>query len=474
MVGTGCDAENPPLRLARSFAASVRPASVPISRHQDGKGQPDAREEAPSAPALTPLQQRSLGRLLPQVQQQLPGMTWDRLVSLLRDPESGWCGDLSRFSALKEAVVAYVALEAARPGGFPDADFFMAFYQSGLPFYSVGNRPEGEAFDDWVQECDRQMKAARIARHAMVQWEPALQAFMPEKPRFQEYINSRRQDAAARQKASLVQAMAQPSPAMEGGPALPDCLLRSYRHNLKAELFVQMRVFGPDSINRHALEHIFVDCCENLLSKFPDYDRGLAIWRQQDFDWQESTRHSYRPRRMADFLGYEDADVLAASEGRTAADQKFRISVHPHDYEKAWPLVAERLCRKRCPFPVWKSPVPSHRGVGMECDERFDTGGQFTLYCLPPQEGCVPPRFQEANIADTLRQIEDVLRQHSIRPGQLPCSDVSYGERHPYVSYRFQNDRTRQKYEPAAHVSHQRRRDYMQEPLYQAVGSLLG
>ena len=84
------------------------------------------------------------------------------------------------------------------------------------------------------------------------------------------------------------------------------------------------------------------------------------------------------------------------------------------------------------------------------------------------------PRFQETNIARTLKEVEDVLRAQGIRPGQRPHSDAFFGPQHPWISYRFDKDRTRNRYEDARAVDHQRRREYKDEPCFQAVCKALG
>ena len=344
----------------------------------------------------------------------------------------------------------------------PDEDFQMAYSELGVKFYYQDRMPEGAAYQDWIKDAVHLIVRGRETRQAMREWEPKLQDLMPESGNFKGYINSK-------------------VPGKHIPEDIPAELLNDYRNHLREELYLQFKAFGPDKVDEQTLNNIMIDCCENLLRHFePDYARQNSQYdkyRFQQFEWLDAKKHSYRSRDAMGFISYVDpqagAEYLPSHGSGTETANKFRISVHPHDYDKAWPLVAEVLHRNNCPFPIWKSTFPWTRSVGKD-HERLNMGGQFTLYSLDHPKGNKLPRYQNENIARALKEIEEVLSKNKIRPGQQPHTDVYFGDQHPYVSYRFDMDKDRKYYEPSHLIGHKRRREYRGEPRYQSVGSLLG
>ncbi|KEQ17267.1 hypothetical protein [Endozoicomonas numazuensis] len=417
-----------------------------------------------SAP-LKPLsagQKATFDTMLANVRKQHPQLTEERLLVMLRDPETGDYKGLDGWFPPTAAVIGYLTLEKEKPGFFPDEDFQAAYNELGVKFYYHDRMPEGAAYQDWINDAVHLVVRGRETRQAMSEWEPELQHLMPESGNFKSYIRSK-------------------VPGRRIPEDIPAELLNDYRNHVREELFLQFKAFGLDQVNELTLNNILIDCCENLLRHFePNYSRENSQYnkfRYQQFNWLDPSKHSYRGKDAMGFFAYADpqadADYVPRSGSGTEYANKFRVSIHPHDYEKAWPLVAEVLHRNNCPFPAWKSTYPWSRSVGKE-HERLNMGGQFTLYSLDHPDGNKLTRFQDRNIANTLREIEEVLRKNNIRPGQLPHTDVYFGDQHPYVSYRFDMDKDRKYYEPSHLIGHTRRREYMGEPRYQNVGRLLG
>ncbi|WP_062270249.1 hypothetical protein [Endozoicomonas arenosclerae] len=438
------------------------PLSMQVEYGRSKPAKPKAIEPEKPAPVLplSDLQRETFDPMLVEVRKHHPELTEDRLMTLLRDPKTGEYYGLDGWFPPTDSIIEYLTLEKERPGYFPDEDFHIA-RDSGIKFYYRDKMPEGAAYQDWVNDAVHLMVRGRETRQAMREWEPKLQHLMPESGNFKGYINSK-------------------VPGKNIPEDIPPELLNDYRNHVREELYLQFKAFGPDRVNDQTLNKILIDCCENLLGHFePDYARQNSQYdkfRYQQFDWLDTRKHSYRGKDAMGFMAYSDPqadrDYVPSSGSGTETANKFRISVHPHDYEKAWPLVAEILHRNNCPFPVWKSTYPWSRSVG-KAHERLNMGGQFTLYSLDHPDGNKLPRFQNGNIANALREIEEVLRRNNIRPGQLPHTDVYFGDPHPYVSYRYDMDKDRKYYEPSNLIGHKRRREYMDEPRYKEVGRLL-
>jgi len=439
---------------------AYRPAPPPLPE------QPVAypAQTPPPRPALSDNDKAVLDNQLHVIQEIAPAlnMTPERLLNLLCDPVTGNY-DLQHRVFPASYLVRYLELQQAKPDFFPDADFHLACRNLDIRLYSLDlgtPAPGSEAFQDWVTDSAHAMEAARAARHAMKKWEPLLEAFMPDKPAFQAYLQAK-------------------IPEKNVLAALSEQELTHYRNNLQEELFLQMRLFGPDSMNESGLECIFKECCERLLMRCQkDYARNqsqLQKYMTQDFDWLDPDTRTYFHMPASGFISYFDGTAYDEfCEDQDKSGHKFRISLHPHDYEKAWPLMAQVLHKNDCPFLVWKSTYPWPDEATLR-NPRFKNGGQFTLYCMDETQAAqaIPDRFQADNIAQTLNEIETILQENNIRPGRRPITDLPCGQDHPYISYRFDKDKARKKYEPDYYVTHERRREYMDEPYYQNVCRLL-
>ncbi|MCY4472476.1 MAG: hypothetical protein OXC07_06610 [Kistimonas sp.] len=449
--------------------AAVQPARVRSTGRDDRVASMKAvaypPEAPPPQPALAKSKKALFDNLLKQITKDAPAleMTRDRLLNLLRNPMTGEY-DLLDTLFPAYAVIRYIQLQQVRPDFFPDADFYMAYSDQDVKLYSntLGAPAANSlAFQDWVSHSAEKMEASRAARHAMKQWSPLLKAFMPEHEAFQDYLKEK-------------------IPEKHRLAAITEDELAIYKSRLEKDLSLHLKVFGPDQMNKDVLEHIFRDCCERLLmrcvkgyelSKY-QYDK----YRLQDFDWLDRDKHSYFfAASEGYFIRYYDAAIFGIHrQNPGGAEHKFRINLHPHDYVQAWPLVAEILHRNDCPFPHWKSTYPwQSLFMSQLKDTRLHTGGQFTLYCLAQDRAQeeMPPRCRQAGIARILSQIENRLHKAGIRPGARPFTDLACGQ--AYVSYRYQKDETRQKYEDARWVTHDRLRAYTKESCYQNVSRLL-
>ena len=448
----------PPQRTARDLL----PAQKPLYPVQEADAGDTAIAPPPKRP-LPPAQEPVFHRMLETIGRKLPeaAMTRERLLGLLRDPTTGTYDLLHPwFSAF--TIIHYLKLQHIRPDVFPDEDFPVAVKDPDISLYGymLPPQPDSEAFQDWVTDSAVQMQACRAARHALKQWKPLLEPLMPEHSNFRRHLRSK-------------------VPHKNILAAIPADELSWYRETLEQELYRHLRIFGPDSMNEEVLACIFKDCCEELLQRCcEDYALKQSQhqkYKLQEFDWLDRKKHSYFYTPKMNFIAYYDVFTFAAfRKDLEKSGHKFRISLHPHDYEKAWPLVAEVLHGNTCPFLLWKSTYPWPNALTLG-NRRFNNGGQFTLYCVDAAltTQALPQRLREDMIAQTLIQIEGLLRKHSIRPGRQPSSDLPCGQGHPYISYRFDMDKTRQKYEAASEVTHQRRRDYMKEAYYQNVSQLL-
>ncbi|MCY4472467.1 MAG: hypothetical protein OXC07_06565 [Kistimonas sp.] len=422
-----------------------------------------AAVQVPERP-LPPEKKPIVDRLLEKLHLQAPelNIAQDRLLSLLRHPVTGDY-DMLRPYFPESAIISYLKLQQVRPDLFPDVDFEMAWADKGIKFYTFEEfpKPGSAAFGDWVRDSAEEMEASRAARHALKQWEPKLAPLMPEHGNFRHYLESK-------------------LPGQNIIASLCEDELSAYRQSLKKQLYMHLRVFGPAQMNENVLRYIFMDCCETLLMRcdedYADSKNQYTKYEKQEFDWLRRQQHSYIYTLARNFVSYGDPTTSDTHHDNLhKSGHKFRISLHPHDYEKGWAKVAELLHRNDCPFMLWKSTYPWET-LSSTSDTRFSMGGQFTLYCLAPELAPeeLPARFQEARIAEALRQIENCLRENGIRPGKRPFTDIPCGSNHPYISYRFDRDKNRKDYEDRIWVGHDRRRDYMNEPLYQTVSWLLG
>ena len=446
-------------------------AAPPQGRLPGAAGQPQERPRQshqaiarPRPAGINPLPQRSqkaFTRLLDNLRKTFPEMTQDRLLTFLYNPDTGDYDNHLDIPYRQGRIEGYLQLQKVRPDAFPDADFVRARAITPIKLYALENTPApgSAAFTDWVRESAELVKAEREARQALQEWEPGLEALMPEQGNFRHYLAGK-------------------VPGKKIPEAIPAELLDDYRQNLKNELRAHLRTFGPHQMNENTLRRIFTDCCETLLIRWDkDYEDRICQrerYNNQQFDWLDRTQHSYLPDNTAlGFVGYVDATAYNAYiRGHKDNGDKFRISVHPHDYRQAWPLVAEILHRNNCPFSCWKSTRP-WRYMAESSHERLNMGGQFTLYATDNPAACQLARFDHPNIARALQDIETTLHQNGIRPGLRPYSDASFSDEHPYLSYRCDMDKTRQYYEHEKLVDHQRRREYMDEPLYQGVARQL-
>ncbi|MCY4472475.1 MAG: hypothetical protein OXC07_06605 [Kistimonas sp.] len=403
--------------------------------------------------------------LLKKIEEDAPALkiTQERLLNLLRDPVTGEYDLLRQFFPAFR-VIRYLQLQQAKPDSFPDADFHLAYRNPDIKLYpdTILPAPGSAAFQDWVNDSAEKMEASRAARHAMKQWAPQLEAFMPEHARFQDYLKEKIPEE------NLLEAISG-----------KEQELIAYGHSLHKELYMHLRVFGPDQMNREALERIFTDCCERLLLQcIPGYayknDRS-DTYIAKNADWQDPATYGYSSFVANGLLAHYDTAQYERHHTNVAGSpHKFRISVHPHDYEKAWPLVAEILHRKDSAFLLWQSTCPGQSAVMRE-GPGLSNGGQFTLHAfnpdLAPEQ--IPPRCQEANIASTLNTIENCLHKAGIRPGVPPFSDVPCGRHQSYVSYHSEKDEAWTEDEPGELETHDRRRDSMNQPCYQNVSRLL-
>ncbi|MGI9274732.1 MAG: hypothetical protein ACR2PT_07780 [Endozoicomonas sp.] len=165
---------------------------------------------------------------------------------------------------------------------------------------------------------------------------------------------------------------------------------------------------------------------------------------------------------------YENYETPGGSSPNTC--NKFRVDVHIHDAEKAWPVVARILNRPDSPFPLWKFAPENPYRVGA-INSRTRYGGQFTLYSLSNDE-VIGLRFKEENIARVLQEINIALANNHIRPGIMPDSDIEIPGL-PFSGYRYDLDRNGKHYEGYYQVTAERRQEYYNQPRYRQVCQLL-
>ncbi len=439
---------------ADEMAAATRPAraSQPvISQHY---------VQADPADQLSGLQHEKLMNGLQKVRNVFPDMTTKRMLVMLQDPDTGSYPDLEGWLSIpSDAIISYLTLQSLDPQAFPDDEFHAAYHRLGVRCYFHDCIPQGNARQDWVNMSRELMEHGRTARQIMKEYENVFQYLMPDTGNFINYVSSK-------------------APGKNIPGDIPAELLADYKKHICEEVFIYLKTFGPSGFGHDIIHRIFTDCCDHLLTHLEPEKahESNEIYTNQRFGWLDKSKHCYKYKAAVGFVAYadpqaDDAYIPPVGECKETAN-KFRISIHPHDYQKAWPLVAEILHRNNCPFPRWKSTWPNRRNVGQN-HERLSMGGQFTLYSLDHPEGNQNQRFQEGNIARCLTEIESALRNHNIRPGQQPHTDVYFGEHHPFISYRFDMDKNREYYQPAQTITHQRRREYMEEPRYKGVKTLI-
>lgn len=381
----------------------------------------------------------------------------ERLMTMLQNPATGEYMDLGRYWLPTEGLIKYLRLQQIRPDSFPDFMFSRAYYDQAVGLHRWGEDSE-EINDIWLNSAAGIVEKDLWCLGVMQRNDDLIESLMPGGNNFE-------------------QQMQKMAPEVNVPDGIPMELRVEFRKHVCEEFEMFIKAFG-EPITRETVEGILHDCCYRLLEHvLPDFkaqhDKS-DIYMGQQFEWMDKDKHTYKFLEPYGFISYCDrqarSDFVPYAHGGSSKEvaNKFRISVHPHQYEEAWNTIAEVLHRKDCPFPTWKSTYPWCPKVGKE-HERLKMGGQFTLYSLDHNEGNKKARFQPAHIAETLQEIENALRAKGIRPGQLPPSDIYFGQEHPYISYRFDMDKERRYYESAARVLPERREEYYNEQRYRDV-----
>jgi hypothetical protein len=158
-------------------------------------------------------------------------------------------------------------------------------------------------------------------------------------------------------------------------------------------------------------------------------------------DYEETYHYAKHPEQ-----GYIYFFHARLPKKKTQEGWKFHISVHPEDYERAWPIVAPILLDAQygmCAFKVFDLHFlddPSHHCVGK----------QFVFYVLNDELDL--PMESPEHIYLCLLLIEKILRAAKIRAGSSSAADLKIpGSR--YASMRHDLDLKRAYVSPAAAVA---------------------
>ena len=392
------------------------------------------------------------------VNKYFPDMSEEQLKRLLLNPETGDYQELDRRCLPTMIIVNYLTLQQADPKCFTDQGFYWASRLRQFTCYGEGYIPEGKAHELWLKETRNAVVTDMAVRKQLEHIN--LTSLLPEGRDFERFKQRLK------------------------GVKIPEDMLDDYKNNIREEAYLYLFHFGGP-LGKDQCDQIFRDCTQKLVEQLdPEEDANKSnehykIYNSMTFDWFDRNLHEkYKAHQSPGFVAYQDGDATSQYASRFKDEDnpklanKFRISIHPHDYKKAWDIVAKVLCENESPFLQWKAIPPWKTKVGIE-QSRLKIGGQFTLYSVDSEESKDVERFKPAQTARVLQQIEQELKSRRIRPGIQPRSDIDLGPDHPFLSYRYDMDKENKYYQPAVLVGHQRRIEYRQMPRYQDVFQIL-